>query len=67
VGETKEDDERIPFHTLLTTGTHRRDRISRRKITVAVLFMAFWAAALLFVLAAASRLDRGRRAGAVLL
>jgi hypothetical protein len=28
----KEDDEGIPFHTLLTTGTHRGDRILRRKM-----------------------------------
>jgi hypothetical protein len=34
----KEDDEGIPFHTLLTAGTHRGDRTSWRKITVAVLF-----------------------------
>jgi hypothetical protein len=31
VGEKKEDDEGIRFHTSLTTGTHRRDRISWRK------------------------------------
>jgi hypothetical protein len=30
-GQMKEDDEGIPFHTLLTTGTHRGDRILRRK------------------------------------
>jgi hypothetical protein len=28
----KENDEGIPFHTLLTTGMHRSDRISRRKM-----------------------------------
>jgi hypothetical protein len=31
VGQTKEDDEGIPFHTLHTTRTHRGDRILRRK------------------------------------
>jgi hypothetical protein len=31
-GQMKEDDEGIPFHTLLTAGTHRGDRILRRKI-----------------------------------
>jgi hypothetical protein len=37
----KEDDEGIPFHTLLTTGMHRRDRISRRKMRrLSVLFCA---------------------------
>jgi hypothetical protein len=37
-GQTKEDDEVIPFHTLLTAGTHRGDRILWRKIMMAVLF-----------------------------
>jgi hypothetical protein len=32
----KVDDEGIPFHILLTTGTHRGDRISRRKMQVRV-------------------------------
>jgi hypothetical protein len=30
-GQMKEDDEGIPFHTLLTAGMHRGDRISWRK------------------------------------
>jgi hypothetical protein len=30
-GQMKEDDEGIPFHTLLTAEMHRGDRISRRK------------------------------------
>jgi hypothetical protein len=38
-GQMKEDDEGILFHTLLTAETHRGDRILRRKITVAVLFV----------------------------
>jgi hypothetical protein len=29
--QMKEDDEGIPFHTLLTAGTHRGDRISIRE------------------------------------
>jgi hypothetical protein len=41
VGEKKEADEGIPFHTLLTTGTHRGDRILRRKLRrLSVLFCA---------------------------
>jgi hypothetical protein len=40
-GQMKEDDEGIPFHTLLTVGMHRRDRISRRKMQrLSVLFQA---------------------------
>jgi hypothetical protein len=31
-GQMKEDDEGIPFRTLLTAGTHRGDRILRRKM-----------------------------------
>jgi hypothetical protein len=31
-GQMKEDDEGIPFHTLLTAGTHLGDRILRRKM-----------------------------------
>jgi hypothetical protein len=39
--QMKEDDERIPFHTLLTAGMHRRDRISRRKMRrLSILFQA---------------------------
>jgi hypothetical protein len=38
-GQMKEDDERIPFHTLLTAGTHRDDRILRRKEAAAVCFI----------------------------
>jgi hypothetical protein len=45
----KEDEEGIPFHTLLTAGTHRGDRILRRKL--------WWR----FVLAADSSVRSGRR------
>jgi hypothetical protein len=38
-GQMKEDDERIPFHTLLTAGTHRGDRILRRKEAAAFCFV----------------------------
>jgi hypothetical protein len=31
-GQMKEDDEGIPFHTLLNAEMHRGDRISRRKM-----------------------------------
>jgi hypothetical protein len=31
-GQMKEDDEGIPFHTLLTAEMHRGDRISQRKM-----------------------------------
>jgi hypothetical protein len=40
-GQMKEDDEGIPFHTLLTVGTHRGDRIlwknMRRRLCSSVL------------------------------
>jgi hypothetical protein len=44
-GQMKEDDEGIPFHTLLTVGTHRGDRILQRKIMAAVLFRLLFLAA----------------------
>jgi hypothetical protein len=40
VGQKKEDDEGIRFHTLLTAGMHRGGRILPKKRVAAVLFVA---------------------------
>jgi hypothetical protein len=44
----KEDNEGIPFHTLLTTGTPRGDRISRRKMRQPFRSSVFWVACTYF-------------------
>jgi hypothetical protein len=55
-GQMKEDDEGIPFHTLLTAGMHRGGRILPEKRVAASLF---WAAALLSLAAVLGRGDAG--------
>jgi hypothetical protein len=42
-GQMKEDNEGIPFHTLLTEEMHRGDRILRRKNATAICSSCFWA------------------------
>jgi hypothetical protein len=40
VGQKKEDDEGIRFHTLLTVGMHRGDRILLEKRVASALFLS---------------------------
>jgi hypothetical protein len=57
VGEKKEDDEGIRFHTSLTTATHRRDRILRRKLRR--LSVLLCAVSVLFVLGSCTTVPGG--------